>query len=154
MMKVWHIMVTLLCMAPLAGACSSNARIQSGAPNINGAIRIGSGGGFSGIFSGYLFNGNGNVYRWKVGPGEFEDTELLFTEQDSVQQFFTILDDAGFATCAFDHPGNMTEFVELRRNDSIHTVCWGKPGLAPPQRIAEVQRSMLEFARRRGSDAQ
>lgn len=151
MKNVWHIMVALLWMAPFVGACSTNSMTQSGAPNINGAIRIGSGGGFSGIFSGYLFNDNGNVYRWKTGPGEFEDTELLFSEPDSVRQFFTILDNAGFAACAFNHPGNITEFVELRRNDSIHTILWGEPGLAPPQRIVDAQRSMLEFARRRGS---
>lgn len=140
----------MMWMAPLLGACSTGTMTRTG-EYAGSSIRIGSGGGFSGIFSGFLFNADGSVYKWKIGPGEFNESELLFTERDSVARFFTMLEQIGFTSYMFDHPGNMTQFIELTGDDSAHTIRWGEPGMAPATPIAELHDSMLSFARRRSS---
>ena len=153
MMRMIYAMMPVMMMmwmAPLLGACSTGTMARTG-EHAGSSIRIGSGGGFSGIFSGFLFNADGSVYKWKIGPGEFKENELLFTERDSVTRFFSMLEEIGFTSYMFDHPGNMTRFMELAGSDSLHTIRWGEPGVAPPMPIAELHDSMLSFARRRSS---
>ncbi len=142
--------VVTMWMAPFLGACSTSRTAASGMPHTNSFIRIGSGGGFSGIFSGYLFNADGSIYKWKIGPGESkEETELVCAERDSVRRFFDLLDGIGFRSYDFDHPGNMTRFIELYQYDSLHSVHWGDPGFPSPQPITELHQHMMSFAQAR-----
>jgi hypothetical protein len=109
-------------------------------------IRIGRGGGFTGYYSGYRIDGDGSVYAWQQN-GRGDSLRLLFTAgRDSTHALFRRLTGIGFDTLEFNHPGNLTYFIELHRPDSMHSVRWGDPNVSAPDSLTELYRAMQSFA--------
>jgi hypothetical protein len=125
----------------IIGCCSSipkqtvpKVSIQSIGYN---KVIVGNGGGFSGMYSGFLMASNGNVYSWNSFSGEPDSLELLFhTIPDSVNFFFRYLDEIKFDTISFNSFGNMNYFVEGRSENKNHRVQWAvDKSISPPWEV-------------------
>jgi hypothetical protein len=100
------------------------------------AIITGSGGGFSGMYDGFVITHSGDVLSWQSMSGMPDSLALLFhTTPDSVNFFFRYLDEVGFNDLAFHSSGNMNSFIERRTTDSKHRIQWATDGgvSAPPE---------------------
>lgn len=121
----------------LATACSSG-RDAAATPGPGDTVILGSGGGFSGVYTGYRIAGTGTVWGWEQRPASGDTTwPMLEFPSETTSTIFSELAATGFASVAFDRPGNLTSFVTLVTDTSRHTVRWGDLRTDPP---VEVQR--------------
>lgn len=117
-------------------------------PPVEGAMLIGQGGGFTGLYSGYLLRSDGSVFRWSQMPGQAEQTEPVGqVPADSLQPFFRQLVEWERRKLNLAGAGNMTEFVELRHGEHRYRLQWGI-GDSIPQEVREFTRIVYRFLRR------
>lgn len=150
MLRASTILLGVLYFNSFLGSCGRGPYALMTPAVTNRAITIGSGGGFAGSYSGYLMEEDGGIYSWSREGNGSEMRTFLFTEPDSVREYFIALDSIRFRSIEFDRPGNLTEVVELRDDDSSHSVRWGEWNIAPPRAVADFRTMTLDFIRRRG----
>ncbi|MBK8911089.1 MAG: hypothetical protein IPM61_07140 [Chlorobi bacterium] len=132
-------------------ACSANSDVQqtSGrkADTASAIVRtliIGSGGGFTGIYRGYRICSDGRVYAWSAPAGGRDTGIILFTDADSVEGFFRVIDEMKFQQVDYNDPGNMNWYVELQQGEQSHRVQWSTS--PPAGAIAEFHRKVSAWA--------
>ena len=147
--------ISLLCGFSLlfisgCGAMQQNLpkmRMQSLEKN---AIVIGSGGGFSGLYTGYVITHGGDVFSWRSATGSPDSLELLFhAAPDSVNFFFRYLDEIGFNDLTFNSSGNMNSSIERISPDSKHRLQWAQDGgVSAPPEVSAFFKLAGNYARR------
>jgi len=113
-------------------------------------IVTGFGGGFSGLYTGYVISHNGDVYSWRTTTGSPDSLEFQFhTAADSVTFFFRYLDEIGFNDLTFHSSGNMTSSIERITGDSKHRLQWAQDaGVSAPPEISTFFSLVNNYARR------
>ncbi len=84
---------------------------------------IGQGGGFTGKYTEFKLHQNGTVEQKNFGAGIYEPYATM--EKEAVTSFFNELAQLQLTNYTFNHPGNMTWYLEMPHNDELHTVKWG-----------------------------
>ena len=90
-------------------------------------ISISTGGGFTGLSTGYMLSHDGRVEHWQRFAGG-EDT-ALWSQQSSatkIMAFKMQLDDLGMLGKQIQESGNMTTMVTLELPDTTYTWYWGQ----------------------------
>lgn len=151
MLRASTILLGVISLNSFLGSCSHRPYGKMTPVVTDRAITISSGGGFAGSYSGYLMEEEGSIYSWSRGEHGSEMRKFLFTEPDSVREYFIALDSIRFRSIDFDRPGNITEVVELRDEFSSHTVRWGERNSIPPRAVTDFRTKALDFIRRRGA---
>lgn len=137
-----------LTLLVLVAGCASRSQSSHGAKD---QIVLSSGGGFSGMYTGYTIRGDGQVLRWEIPPGgtDVPPRHIFTLSPDSTDDCFGQLEAMQFRTISFNSPGNMTYSVEQKRGDSSHIVRWGDERSRPPAAVTTFYSSMMEMIQRR-----
>ncbi|MEN3027107.1 MAG: hypothetical protein ABDH31_05290 [Chlorobiota bacterium] len=116
---------------------------------VEGEILVGQGGGFTGLYSGYIVRSDGLVLRWSQMPGQPERTEELGrVTADSLQPFFRRLAALERQGVRLQGASNMTAFLELRTPSGRYRLQWGM-GEELPRVVEDLYSELLQFLRRR-----
>ncbi|MCS7176677.1 MAG: hypothetical protein NZ960_03485 [Candidatus Kapabacteria bacterium] len=116
---------------------------------VEGEILVGQGGGFTGLYSGYIVRSDGLVLRWSQMPGRPEGMEELGrVAADSLQPFFRRLVVLERQGVRLQGAGNMTAFLELRTASGRYRLQWGM-GEELPKAVEDLYSELLQFLRRR-----
>lgn len=113
----------------IAGCGSSGSSTKDTARTIS----IGTGGGVTGLYTGFTVDKNGHFTRWSAEPGKTKVVSDFFTTTpDSAAFFFRYLDEISFTSKEFSTPGNMTTLIETDSLGTNHTVKWGNESVTAP----------------------
>ncbi len=135
----------ILFAALLMGACRSTAVHKP----IEGELLVGQGGGFTGLYSGYLLRSDGVILRWSQFPGQPERTEPAATcSADSLQPFLQRLEEWQQRGLRLQGTGNMVVFLELRQDTGSYRLQWGLGDADVPAEVLEFHRQLQEFLQR------
>jgi len=116
----------LLAVILLVPACHSNKKLVASGVMFS-TVKFGSSGGFTNLTTTYVIEADGGLY--KSGPnavtqlGTLENSEILRIESD--------LQELRFGDLELSEVGNMTYFIEVARQDSMHKVTWTHATEAP-----------------------
>lgn len=84
---------------------------------------IGSGGGFTGKYNQFKVYDTGKVKKLNEATETYETyTEI---EKELITDYFTELEALNISERKFDHPGNMTFFIQVMLENELHTIKWG-----------------------------
>jgi hypothetical protein len=113
------------------------------------AIVVGSGGGFSGFYDGYIITRGGDVFSWKGISNTPDSLALLFhTTKDSVDFFFRFLDEIHFSDILLQSSGNMNSFIEERIGEMKHRLQWGENTSSVPPEVLTFYSLVLKYCQR------
>ncbi|NNC85860.1 MAG: hypothetical protein HKN75_07230 [Bacteroidia bacterium] len=97
--------------------------VPSEYPDVEDSFIIGSGGGFTGEYNIFKVHSTGVVDKLD----EESQTYKWYTEisTDSTFNYYEEFGKLNITSIDFNHPGNMTFFIEVNTEDGMHTVKWG-----------------------------
>jgi hypothetical protein len=133
----------VLCVALFSlAACSSSRNSRSSAdPPQDFRIVFGHGGGFTGMWQGYLVEPDGSVKTWKGrDAASREESSAGRLTSDGRSKLWKELNEAGFFDQNVDERGNITYFIEVTAGSKTHAIHWSLPNpaaLPPLQRLYE-----------------
>ena len=134
------ILVCTLAVAALGIAGCGSARTQSD------RIVLGSGGGYTGAYSGYIIHGDGQVAGWRGVGATRDSSRALFTlSRDSTDYYFDQLETMKFEKIDFNSPGNLTYLLELEHDEKSHIVRWGDARYTPPVPVSDFYARTIEM---------
>ena len=120
------IVVTLLFL--LAGCKSSNDATENLAalpplpPDLS--ISCSSGGGFSGLWTGFTFEADQDVWQWQGMGNTYDSTLIGRIPPDTLYQLWQELQNMSFFELTQSQTGNMTTAIEARANERSNKVRW------------------------------
>jgi hypothetical protein len=117
----------LITLSAAVGCCS--CRDAAGKAQLHRTvIHYSSGGGFSGMSSGYSILADGGVVRWKGHGHQREDTTRLgVIESEDLHRMHAAIYALDPASIRQQEPGNMTTALEIVSDDVVYTYTW--PGV-------------------------
>lgn len=131
----------IVCVMVFAAACSHQTAEQWGArPEETGSfhITISSGGGFTGMVTGYTLSSDGRLTQWQRHPSG-GDSVLHETHVDprQVATFKGDLEKAGMFTYQLNGTGNVTRYVTFSTSDTTYRWSWpaGAPSTKVPSKV-------------------
>lgn len=131
-------------LAGLAGftvlvGCSTfitSARIET--------ITLGSGGGFTGMRTGYRIERSGLVEEWDMLRDSVRLRATVKIPASRVREYFARAEALRLDTLHFDKPGNISFWLEIRTNAAITRLRWSSDTHLPHE-IAAFYRDLLSL---------
>lgn len=85
---------------------------------------FGQGGGFAGLWSGYVIHADGTVQTWQ-GPVTREDTTTAgMLPSEDIAALWNEVQENNYFDQDAQEAGNMTSFIELTANGTTHRTSW------------------------------
>ncbi|MFT6815179.1 MAG: hypothetical protein ACJAZ3_001079 [Sphingobacteriales bacterium] len=95
-------------------------------------ISVGSGGGITGDYNGYMISSKGQGYVWTQELRQELEVEPLFnTTSDSVNIWFMRLAAMEIEKVNYNKPGNFSFFIELVKPDTTYKITWSNQNKTP-----------------------
>lgn len=143
--------VPLLGCAGWAGCASSRAPVeQYQEVPADFVMTFGQGGGFAGLWSGYVIHADGRVERWQ-GPVTQEDTtEVGVVAPEEVAHLWQEVQAANYFVQQQGETGNMTSFIEVTANGATHRTSWAtrvvqsEPSASPLEKLYDYSRAIAQ----------
>jgi hypothetical protein len=129
----------LLCATAILVGCAStgsSSRIER--------ITLGSGGGISGMQSGFRIERSGMIEEWEMHAGATRIRATAKYPASSVRRFFTRAEELRLDTLRIDEPGNMTWWLELSRDGTSTRLRWTNRERLPAE-VASLVDDMQTF---------
>jgi len=122
-----------LFITTLFASCSSTGKVTD---NPNGKrLVFGTGGGFTGMYSIYELNEDGNLFA--ILP-DSTSKPLKKLKRKQTRNIFAQADKLKLAQPAFNHPGNMTSFIKYVSDSVLTEYKWGDPNVSVPAEIRDL----------------
>jgi hypothetical protein len=118
-MKITLIIITLLSIALLLAFCKSNQAKYNATTLPTAQVRWGSGGGITGKETAKT------------------TTELPMTKAKTAHALFETAKNLGLADIAFDQPGNMYYFLEIKDGETAKRITWGDNANPVEQKVKD-----------------
>lgn len=139
-MRIVLFSLFLLCCSP----AKKSTQQQTQAYNLDRCVIFGSGGGFTGLITGYKIDAHGKVSGWsQTLNAERIEKPLYKASDDSARMLFATIDSIHFKTILFDQPGNYSRFITLVEGDSVYTVTWSN--ISPPAGVMKLDELLQKF---------
>lgn len=113
-------------------------------------MTFGQGGGFAGLWSGYVIHADGRVERWQ-GPVTREDTtEVGVLALEEVARLWQEVRAANYFAQQQGETGNMTSFIEVTANGATHRTSWAtrvvqaEPPATPLEKLYDYSRAIAQ----------
>jgi hypothetical protein len=103
----------------------------------------GSSGGFSGQVTRYYFLSDGNVYRTESLMKK--DSLIRHLTKKETKTVFKKLKALHLEKTEFNHPGNMTYFIEQNKKGKVSTVKWGDSTKETPADISAFYKYIMDL---------
>jgi len=121
---------------------SDTLNIDSIAAKSKCYLVAGSGGGFSGQIIQYHVLNNGNVYRSESLKKESSLFKTLSKKE--AKSIFKKLKELHLEKIDFNHPGNMSYFIEQHKKGNVHSVKWGDGAMPAPAEVSSFYKFLME----------
>ncbi len=108
-------------------------------------IGFGRGGGFTGDWTYYYLLDNGDLFKKNLRDKDY--TRLKTIDKKTVKSIFEKINEADFKNIKFDHPGNMSYFVEIKNKNTSNKVCWGDVSNPVPANVGEIYKTLNSFVK-------
>jgi hypothetical protein len=93
-------------------------------------ILFGKGGGFTGKYDEYFLSKNGNIYKKDATTNSFTKIKDL-SRKETISIFKQVDTDALFEL-GFNHPYNLTSYIEIVKGSVTNRIAWGDAKTPPP----------------------
>ena len=112
----------LLLSVILAGCCTCKESQVFPKPY---SIELSSGGGVSGLYTGFFLSSNGTISYWRGwrGQKEFSTNAGEISESDLLK-CKKMIDDAKLSSLSIHEAGNMTTTLRVTEGDELFTLSW------------------------------
>ncbi len=120
-----------LCVLMIVFSCKSTHYTPKNYTDIQ--LIAGTSGGVSGMIREYSLLDNGQLFQTKGITDEWKELPRL--KKSLTRDIFTRATDLDLETIKFNHPGNMTYYLTLKRPSRSNTIKWGEPGAPTPEDI-------------------
>src|SRR5512143_3103954 len=118
---VWLGVLMISTLMALCPGCSSTRPPQQGA--LPFTIVLGSGGGFTGLYEGYVIDSTGRISQWRgrtFASAEFVAGPLL--DDDGREKIRRIVAETGILSVEYRKSGNMISFLAFHRATGEHRI--------------------------------
>ncbi len=123
----------LLALVLVFSACGTQRQINKTGYTV---IRFGSGGGFTGNIITYSLYPNGKV--WKSQSIKKDSAMLVKLPKSKVKELYLMVSDAGLDTVDLNQPGNLSYFINIKKQNESSKLVWGRDGTTPPVEVLKV----------------
>jgi hypothetical protein len=107
-----------------SGCAQSNTAIQVADVPADFMMTFGQGGGFAGLWSGYVIHADGAVQAWQ-GPATREDTTAAGTlRPEEIAALWEEVQELDYFSQDAQEAGNMTSFIEITADGTTHRTSW------------------------------
>ena len=121
---------------------SDTLNIDSLAAKSKCYLVAGSGGGFSGQVVQYYVLSNGDVYRTESLTKESSLHKKLSKKE--TKSIFKKLKELHLEKMDFNHPGNMSYFIEQHKKGNVSSVKWGDNKTETPPEVSSFYKFLME----------
>lgn len=135
-----------------SGCARSKATTQAADVPADFTMVFGQGGGFAGLWSGYVIDADGRVAAWK-GPVTREDTTDIGTlTPEAVAALWQQVQEAEYFVQKRTETGNMTSYIEVTAEGVTHRTSWvtrvemTKPPPSPLEKLYDYSRALAQNA--------
>ncbi len=127
---------TLIFLAALSAliSCRSTKYTPENFPKEQ--LHFGSGGGFTGQTTTVVLLKNGQIFQQNLTGGAF--SELPKIKKKEAKAFHTAANDLDLGAMKFNHPGNIYQFLELKKDSSAARAVWGDENFPPNQKVKDL----------------
>ena len=109
-------------MAAFLGCCHCKHTMADQKPF---TIELSSGGGFSGLWNGYIIRSDGAIQSWHGKQMKTDEVkDLGQVEPDDIAEVKTILDRDKIMNLALHETGNMTTMLKVTSGDEMTFITW------------------------------
>ena len=123
-------------------SCSSSAKVAN--DPVGKRLVFGNGGGFTGIYTNYQLDENGNVYAI-LADSTLKPVKKLRKKQ--TRDIFAQAEKIRSTLPTFNHPGNMTWFIRYRVNGEENEYLWGDSNASFPIEIKDLYNQLNTFVK-------
>ena len=99
-------------------------------------IAFGKGGGFTGKYNDYLLDKDGTLF--KKDPAKNSWVKLKKIAGKELKELSQTVADEKIISLNFNHPYNMSSYIEIRKDTIINRIIWGDAKNPPPQGVAVI----------------
>jgi hypothetical protein len=114
-----------VCVFPVvffAGCCHCKDSIYAGKPF---SIELSSGGGFSGLWNGFILHSDGTIESWQGKQSKTEGVTRLGTiDAGEINEIKAMIEKDGIMGRAFRETGNMTTMLRVTDGDEMRFITW------------------------------
>jgi len=103
---------------------------------------FGRGGGVTGKYDDYFLGKNGNVYKKDPALKTFTKIKSLSSKQ--TKAIFKEVDDNKLFELAFNHPYNMSSYIEIVKDSVSNRIVWGNASNPPPAAVMELFNKLMD----------
>jgi amino acid permease len=126
-----RILLTLF-VAVFFASCSSPGKITNDTDSQR--LIFGSGGGFTGMYTSYGLYEDGRLFSLLADSTQ---KQLKKLRKKQTRDIFALANNLKLAIPAFNHPGNMSSFINFRVYGVSTEYKWGDPNVSVPGEIKD-----------------
>ncbi|GHB51518.1 hypothetical protein GCM10007390_00090 [Persicitalea jodogahamensis] len=104
-------------------------------------IAVGKGGGFSGTVREYRLLDSGEVFVKEPGAEGFQFVKR--ENRKKTKNWFHQLEEIGFRQLDYDHPGNVYQYILLKKGNSENKVMWSGGDKNLPSGVADFYTELM-----------
>lgn len=106
-------------------------------------IKFGAGGGFTGLYTHYQLLDNGDLFMQK----EPDSTQyhLASIKKKIYKPLFSGLAEMDSEAFRYNHPGNMTQYVEVQLVDTTYRAAFAIQDSLAPQALRDMYRQLMDL---------
>lgn len=120
-------------MLTLFASCSSTGKVTN--EPIGKRLKFGNGGGFTGIYTSYELHDDGLLFALKSDNSK---QQLKKLRKKQTREIFELAEKLKVSQPGFDHPGNMTSFINYEANGVTTEYKWGETNITVPAGIQDL----------------
>jgi len=109
----------------------------------NKRYAIGKGGGFTGVYTEYILEENGKVYRYDFNY----DREVYIKDlgKADLNYFLEQITELGLDGVEINQPGNMSYYIDIRiGKSSFNKITWGANLYYPPEELVKFHKKLFD----------
>ena len=131
-----------------SGCARSNATTQVADVPADFTMTFGQGGGFAGLWSGYVIQADGTVQTWRGAATREDTTAAGMLEPEDLAALWEEVQESHYFDQDVQETGNMTSFIELTANGTTHRTSWvtriEKPTPSPLEQLYDYSRTLAQ----------
>lgn len=130
-MNVIYRISPVICICTLICCCAASSK-----KIVYDKILFGKGGGFTGKYDEYYLSKNGNIYKKNATTNEF--IKIKDISRKETNNIFKQVDTDTLFEMSFNHPYNITCYIEIVKGDVINRIVWGDMKNPPPITVTQL----------------
>ena len=138
-MKKTSSFISLIIFCIVISSCASSAK-----KIVYDKILFGKGGGFTGKYDDYFLSKNGNIYKKDATTNAF--TKIKDLSNKETKSIFKEIDEGALFEVGFNHPYNISCYLEIVKGTVTNRIVWGDSKNPPPAAVTILFDKLMSYA--------